>query len=294
MVHHLSLQAGRLLEVYEYGDPRGHPVIFFHGLIGSHHQASYIAAEARENGLCILAPNRPGVGKSDFIRRKSPLETVSDVEEIALALDLETFSVMGISGGTPYALASLERLGSRVLTATLISGMGPMRLPGALKGMRSSDRIGLEIGSRQPLLARRVFEKWSDHFRAHPDRFLDRFIDQLVAPDRFLFRTTSLYDLFRQDLHQVFVEGQGAESLAHELRLYRYAGFSFGLLPKDRRVVLWHGLNDDLVPPAMAWALSRYLPNCEVHLVPGGHFVAVEIAGRIIARLRELIESSHG
>src|SRR4051812_23549228 len=100
------MRTGRALEVQEYGDPTGHPAFFFHGLIGSHHQASYIAEQARENGLRIIAPNRPGVGRSEFVDRKSPLEAIADVEDVAAALGLGQFSVIGISGGTPYALAS--------------------------------------------------------------------------------------------------------------------------------------------------------------------------------------------
>ena len=43
---------GRALEVREYGDRRGHPAFFFHGLIGSHYQASYVA----ERKLARLSP----------------------------------------------------------------------------------------------------------------------------------------------------------------------------------------------------------------------------------------------
>ncbi len=92
---------GRKLEVREYGDPRGHPAFFFHGLIGSHHQASYVADEAKRAGLRLIAPNRPGVGESQFVERKTPLEAVPDVEELAEALRLDEFSVIGISGGAP-------------------------------------------------------------------------------------------------------------------------------------------------------------------------------------------------
>jgi hypothetical protein len=41
------MRGGRALEVRGYGDAGGHPVIFFHGLIGSHHQASYIGGPAK-------------------------------------------------------------------------------------------------------------------------------------------------------------------------------------------------------------------------------------------------------
>jgi pimeloyl-ACP methyl ester carboxylesterase len=114
----LVVRSGRRLEVRESGDPGGHPAFFFHGLIGSHHQASDIDGQAKERGLRVIAPNRPGVGRSEFTRRRTPLDVVPDVEDIANALRLGDFSVIGISGGTPYALATLSRLGGRVRTAT--------------------------------------------------------------------------------------------------------------------------------------------------------------------------------
>ena len=136
------MRSGRKLEVLGYGDDAGHPVFFFHGLIGSHHQASYISDQARQKGLRIIAPNRPGVGISEFTERKSPLDAVGDVEDLAEALELDEFSLIGLSGGAPYALATLHRLARRVRTVTVISGLGPMRLAGALRGMDRRRRHG--------------------------------------------------------------------------------------------------------------------------------------------------------
>ncbi len=141
----ITTRTGRLLEVREYGDPAGHPALFFHGLIGSHHQASYIAEQAMQHDLRIIAPNRPGVGKSEFVERKSALEAVPDIEDLTAALQIDQFSVIGISGGTPYALACLHRLGPRIRTTTVISGMGPLRLSGALQGMDRPRRLAMEI-----------------------------------------------------------------------------------------------------------------------------------------------------
>jgi pimeloyl-ACP methyl ester carboxylesterase len=286
----LQTRTGRKLEVREYGDDAGHTVFFFHGLIGSHYQAAYIADQAREHGLRIIAPNRPGVGASEFVERKSPLEAVDDIEDVAAALGLFEFSVIGISGGTPYALATLLRLGSRIRTVTLISGMGPMRLPGALEGMDRRRRLILAVGSRYPQVARRRLRTELVRFRADPDRFLRRLIATWSVSDRQLFKRKEVYDLFMKDLHQVFTEGQGPESLAQELTLYRNYGFSLKDLPAHRRITLWQGLDDNIVPPAMAWQLIQTLPNREAHFVPGGHFVAVDIAGQIITRLMQLLD----
>jgi pimeloyl-ACP methyl ester carboxylesterase len=286
----LVMRTGRALEVREYGDPRGHPAVFFHGLIGSHYQASYIDEQARRLALRILAPNRPGVGRSEFVARTSALDVVPDVEDLAGALGLGEFSVIGISGGTPYALATLLRLGPRVRTATVISGMGPMRLPGALRGMDRTRRAFLEVGSRSLHMARRAFRTESGRFRADPERFLDRLVATWSHPDRVLFRRRVVFELFLKDLHEVFTAGRAAEGLPRELAIFRNYGFSLRELPADRRVVLWHGLDDTIVPPTMAWAMSQALPSCEAHLLPGGHFVALEVADRIVARLRRMLD----
>jgi hypothetical protein len=44
----------------------------------------------------------------------------------------------------------------------------------------------------------------------------------------------------------------------------------------------------------MAWTMVRHIPNAEMHLVPGGHFMAVDMADQMVARLRQLLDSSDG
>ncbi len=264
-------------------------MLFFHGLIGSHHQASYVTEQAAREGLRIIAPNRPGVGRSEFVSRKAALDAVDDVEDLAASLELDEFSVIGISGGTPYALASFYRLARRIRTVTILSGMGPMQLPGALRGMDQRRRLFLGAGSRYPQLARRVFQAAADRFRADPDRFLRRLITTWSEPDQHVFQQSEVFDLFLKDLHEVFTEGTGAKGLAQELTIYRNYGFALKDLPANPRIVLWHGLSDNIVPPAMAWEMVHALPNAEAHFVPGGHFMAIDAAGRIVAWLRQVL-----
>jgi pimeloyl-ACP methyl ester carboxylesterase len=283
----VSLRSGRKLEVQEYGDGAGHPVLFFHGLIGSHHQASYVADQAAREGLRIIAPNRPGVGRSEFVARQTALDAVDDVEDLAAALELDELSLIGISGGAPYALASFYRLARRIRTVTILSGMGPMQLPGALHGMDQRRRLFLGAGSRYPQLARRGFQAATDRFRADPDRFLQRLVMTWSVPDQQAFQRKEVFNLFLKDLHQVFTEGTGAEGLARELSIYRNFGFALGDLPPSPRVVFWHGLSDNIVPPTMAWKMVQALPNAEAHFVPGGHFMAIDSASQIVARLRQ-------
>ena len=118
-------RSGRKLEVKEYGDAAGHPVFFFHGMIGSHYQASYIADQAEQEGCGSSPPTGPAWERrsSSNARARWKRSTTSRISRRPSGLD--DFSVIGISGGTPYALATLLRLGPRVRTVTVISGMGP-------------------------------------------------------------------------------------------------------------------------------------------------------------------------
>src|SRR5262249_11907832 len=162
--------------------------------------------------------------------------------------------------------------GGRVRTVTVISGMGPMQLPGALAGMDLRRRLFLEVGSRYPHMAIRGFRKAAERFRANPEKLLDRLITTWSVPDQVIFRRREIYDLFLRDLHEVFTEGNGPEGLAQELVVFRHNGFSLKDLPSHPRIVFWQGLSDNIVSPSMAWAMIRTLPNSEAHFVPGGHF----------------------
>jgi pimeloyl-ACP methyl ester carboxylesterase len=173
--------------------------------------------------------------------------------------------------------------------------MGPAQLPGALQGMPWSRRFTLELGSRYPNLTKRSFLKMTARYRENPRRFLDRLVTTWSVPDQKIFRERKeIYELFLCDLQQVFVEGNAPESLSQELRLFRNYGFTLDALPADRSVILWQGLDDNIVPPVMAWKMARTLPNCEVHLVPGGHFMAVDAADQMMARLRQSLDASAG
>ena len=151
-------------------------------MIGSHYQASYIALDSSPGGIQDHRPEPAGSGIVRVYQRKGPLEAVDDVEDIATALGLDDFSVVGISGGTPYALATLYRLGPRVKTVTVISGMGPMRLRGAVRTMDRRRRMVLEVGSRYPHLAMQFFQKSRYRFRTDPDRFLNRLATTWSSP----------------------------------------------------------------------------------------------------------------
>lgn len=101
----ITLRDGRRLAYSEYGDPEGKPIFYFHGFPGSHHEVEYLGTAIGALHLRIIAPDRPGFGVSDFQPGRKFGDWPSDVIELADALGIKEFAVLGASGGGPYVLA---------------------------------------------------------------------------------------------------------------------------------------------------------------------------------------------
>ncbi len=106
----IQLPDGRKLSYAEYGDSQGVPVFFFHGFPGSRFDGEYSGQAAAEMGIRLIAPDRPGMGHSDFQPNRRLLDWPADVGRLADTLGLDKFGVLGYSGGGPHALACAVRI----------------------------------------------------------------------------------------------------------------------------------------------------------------------------------------
>jgi pimeloyl-ACP methyl ester carboxylesterase len=285
----IRLCDGRLLEFARYGDPAGVPVVFFHGFVGSHHQASFAHEAALRHGLRLIAPNRPGVGRSSPARRGFISDCVPDIAALADALRLGLFGVIGVSGGVPYALACLARLGGRVRFGGLVSGLGPLVDPTLLARMNPLPRRVLRLSRHLPWLVRAALRLRLRQFRSDPDGFLAGLIRRWSITDGELFRRAEVRATLLADLKEVFLHELAAEGLVQELRLYFHWGFQLDEIAPGARLVLWHGRDDVLVPPVMTLHAASQLPGAEVALLPGGHFTVIDHAEEVVRRTRSAL-----
>src|SRR5581483_781680 len=110
------------------------PLFYFHGHPGSRLEGRFAHRIAAENGLRVIALDRPGYGHSDFQVGRALTDWPADVVEAADLLHVGRFRVVGASGGGPYALACARLLPERVIQAAVVSGVGPYRTPGITRG----------------------------------------------------------------------------------------------------------------------------------------------------------------
>ncbi len=94
----MTLSDGRKLGYAEYGDPKGKPVLLFHGWPGSRLGANFMETLATKLHIHLISLDRPGYGLSDFKRQRTLLDWTDDIEEFADTCKLKKFAVLGISG----------------------------------------------------------------------------------------------------------------------------------------------------------------------------------------------------
>jgi pimeloyl-ACP methyl ester carboxylesterase len=255
----LLLRDGRRLGCAEYGKPDGEPGFYFHGHPGSRLEPQFADAAAREAGVRIIALDRPGYGLSDFQPDRTILDWPRDVEEVAEMLGLDRFSVLGSSGGGPYALACAHEIPRRITKAGVISGVGPYDAPGATRGMRWQNRVGFRLGARVPPLARLIMWSMERQVRRRPERALDAIAKAMSPADAEIARRPEERQILAADIGEAFRQGSRGAALDVVL-LGRPWGFRLDEIKPD--VFLWQGETDVLVPPAMGRHLAAEIPNC--------------------------------
>jgi pimeloyl-ACP methyl ester carboxylesterase len=80
------------------GDGDGAAVLVCHGLADSRRSAWLLDDAARQLGLRVIVPDRPGIGLSDPRRLEQVADWVDDALVVLDALGVTTAGVLGISG----------------------------------------------------------------------------------------------------------------------------------------------------------------------------------------------------
>ncbi len=154
---YIKLQDGRSLGYAEFGSPTGKPIFLFNGsfsrLFYPLDDSIPIAANAR-----IITVDRPGFGLSTFQPNRMILDWPTDLAELADALGLDRFAVVGGSAGGPYAAACAFKLPDRLTALALVSSLAPWDAPEISKGLTPLYRMFPVIAKYAPWLL--TFAQW--------------------------------------------------------------------------------------------------------------------------------------
>jgi pimeloyl-ACP methyl ester carboxylesterase len=254
----VTVDDGREIGYAEVGDPDGTPLFVFHGFPNSRVFGALFDEVGREQGVRVVAPERPGFGVSTPAPDRELTDWPADLEAVADALDVGTFSVLGVSGGGPYAAVSAARLPDRVERAGIACGVAPM----ASVGLR--DRLWYYAARFTPPVSKLAL--WALGKRAEDrESFLEEMADSAAPADEELWRGE-----IGQTIHASMLESRrhhGLDPLVKETAVYG-SPWGFDLDDIEVPVYLWYGKADVLVPQEMGLYLAREIPTAEAHVYP--------------------------
>ncbi|HUR16814.1 MAG TPA: alpha/beta hydrolase, partial [Candidatus Limnocylindrales bacterium] len=257
----ITLADGRHLGYHEIGDPHGRPVFFFHGFGTSRVICPPDEQTALGMGVRLIAVDRPGIGLSDAKPGRSLLDWPQDVATLADRLGIVTFSVIGWSGGGPYALACASALPDRVAAIGLVSSPAPLAGIAERGYLRRLDRNAVRAAGRAPVLIRLALWHWGRPQRRDAERFFEESVAEMCAADQAILSDTALRERMIANSTELYRQG-GRGMYDEALVLARPWGFELSDITVP--VYLWHGERDETVPLGMATYLARAIPTATV------------------------------
>jgi pimeloyl-ACP methyl ester carboxylesterase len=290
-----ALADGGIVGFAEYGAPGGRPVVALHGAPASRLMFAAADEAAKSHGLRILAPDRPGYGLTPSNVGASLAERTLWLKTVVDALELDRFALLGISGGSPFAVSLAESLQDRVTALALVSPMGPVA------DYAESPEAKLEPVSfmHDRFFMHMPYQSWLTHplgdlsawmFRHGPEMFTSLLPKIASSVDARILAQPDVAQTMRAMTLEAF--RQGGSGGTADLEIFgRPWGVNFAKVVAP--AVVWQGTDDHVVPPQAARWLARQLPNCRLQSLDGaGHFWVFEHVEDIISTLDALMSQN--
>lgn len=255
------LRDGRELSYAEYGDKNGNPVLMMHGSPGSRLECPPDVESLLALDLRLIVPNRPGYGSSTPSTGRTLLAWAEDVKALMDHLALPRCSILGYSGGGPYAMACAIKMPERIKRLALISSLAPFDAPDATSGMNEQSKALFELAKADP----ETFTAQIKSLVANGETLFHIVIAGLPPEDKELFEDSAMHDMYLADMIEAV--SSGVEGIVSDMLQYP---ISWGFEPSQItcETLLWQGLQDINVPPAMGRRLAADIPQCRASFVP--------------------------
>lgn len=267
----LILACGGSVAVSEYGDREGAPLFFCHGWPSSRTMAELTDQAARELGIRIISPDRPGIRNSSLQPERKLLDWPPLLAELADHLGIDQFRMLGISGGAPYALAAAWAMPERVRAIAAVSGAPPLAEMEDQSGLLALYRWLLFFYPRHRWLLRSSFHLARPFLSLKlPVRWRPLLLKLLQPCDAEVMRDIAAFEACFESQRQAW--RASADGLMVDAEIYARP-WGFPLEEVRVPVRLWHGKKDRSFHWSLAESLGKRLPHCCAKMVEGeGHY----------------------
>jgi pimeloyl-ACP methyl ester carboxylesterase len=247
---------GRTLVAHDAGGD-GPALVWHHGSPQTGALLDPLVAAASARGMRLISYGRPSYGGSSPSPGRDVASAAHDCAAVADVLGVGSFAVMGASGGGPHALACAAILGARVTGVVCLASLAP-RVEDFdwFAGMSAPGGLRAAVSGRE---ARAQFAETEEF---DPNSF--------TAADRAALEGP--WQPLGVDAGRAGSEG--LDGLIDDDVAFA-APWGFELDAIRPPVLVVHGGEDRVVPPAHADRLVRHVPHSELWLRPRDGHVSV-------------------
>ena len=269
----VQLENGGVIAFEEYGDASGVPVIFCHGWPSSRTMARLTDEAARDLGIRVISPDRPGISGSSLQSNRELSDWPPVARQLADHLGIGAFHMLGVSGGAPYAYATAVAMPERVRAIAIVSGATPIIDLDQREGLLPLYRWMLALYRSQPQLLRRLFYLARPILSLRPPVRLRPLILKIL-----MLRPCDEESLRDSTAFEAVFESQrrawrgSAEGVMADAQIYAKP-WGFRIEQVRVPVRLWHGKEDRAFSVRLAEEIADRLPDCTARFVDGaGHY----------------------
>ncbi|MFE5089261.1 alpha/beta fold hydrolase [Streptomyces sp. NPDC056638] len=271
-----QLPGGRLLGWAEWGPLDGVPVLLSPGAATSRHLG--FGADVLDGlGVRLISVDRPGLGASSPLPRRTFDDFVDDIRTFAGLRDLGRPLMVGNSQGAPFALACAAA--GAVGALAVVSGADEVAAPCFADALPGELRRLVDLAVSDPAAAEQVFAGFT------PQAMWDMVMSGSPECDLAVYRQPAFVAAYRRALDEAFA--QGADGYARDTVL-AMGHWGIELSDIDVPVDLWYGEKDTGHSPDQGAELASRIPGAVRHLVPeAGGAVLWTHAGQVLSTLLE-------
>lgn len=280
---------GARIAFHEYGDPAGHPIIFYHGT-GSHVQGMCLHKPGIRYGFRIIVPDRPGIGQSDFRPNWTVLEYSRDIAELANHLGIESFGAIGISGAGPTLMATAFTNPHKLKCVVELACAMPLyRDKKAIRHLGSADRLYAILGTRLPLSAFRLpfsIIGLTMKILKKPRLFAKMFKSSLCASDQAIFALPDFQYFLMKDFQSLF--SHGSKAAAYDAQTV-YKDWGFNIADIHIHIEGFHGTDDKFIPIKFSEYMTKTIKKSHLNSIQNqGHFYHLVYGYQMLKKVKDL------
>ncbi len=276
-----QLKDGRHLQLAEFGDPHGIPVIHIHGILGCRYERLPDDVTTRDLNIRLIIPDRPGYGLSDPAPGHGYLEYADDLLELLNYLELEQCFVMGLSVGAVYGSAFAYKAPQRLQRLAMISTTPPFRSFADFKDVPASLKLLIAFSKYLPSAAKMITEMAICNACQDVDKFLKNI--PVCASDIAIFSHQLLHDHIK---HCLLTGNKYHQSGFVDDILLSAQPWPFPVSDIQTPIDFWHGTEDTHSPLSRVKPVIGAIKNHNFHSITGGgHFLIYEYWDKILQTL---------